>query len=97
MTKKEIIEQGNKEAYRLLVPLILSDVAESLRESYDYYEFLDFSSEVYDYMMDELDADEKSPVVYEILKPAIDEITERVQNALKREKDLDYLSKLKDA
>ena len=87
MKKKEIIEQGNKEAYDLLVPIILSDVEESLRESYDYYEFLDFSNEVYDHMMDELTTDEKSVVVYEILKPAIDEIIKKIETVLKKKEE----------
>ena len=97
MTKKEIIEKGKKEAYNELVKIVLSDVAESLRGSYEYYEFLDFSSEVFDYILDELANDENSPVLYEILKPAINEITERVQKVLKKEIDLDYLSKSKDS
>ena len=80
--KKEIIERGNKEAYNLLVEIILSDLDEFLRESYEYYEFLDFSNEVYDHMLNELAADEKSAVVYEILKPAIDKITEQVKKVL---------------
>lgn len=71
---KEILDQGIDEAYNLLASNILRNLSDDLEESYNHYEYLDFSDEVFEFLEDNH--------ISEILEPAIQTICKRVSEAL---------------
>ena len=76
----KIIKKGNQEAYELLSEMIKNNVQEDLREVYNYWDYLDFTDEVFGYMKKNK-ANNEGP--YDILEPVIQAITEKINESLK--------------
>ena len=82
----QIIQEGAKEAYDLLVQQIIEEVTDTLYDrDLDRYLLLDHSNEVMDFMKKTLEEDPDSDIIYDVVHPARLVIIKRIKDALQKE------------
>ena len=85
MTKQQMIKEGNKQAYDILVKDIKNYLEEYIEDSVFNYRYFDFTDDMFNFIDKERKKDGNNGIVHDIIDPALDEIREKIMMALKEE------------
>ena len=82
MTREQMMKKATEEAYHDIAEDVVEHVRNFLEDVISEYRFIDFTDEVFQFINKEQFEENNEHIVYDIVKPAEEEITARIRKAL---------------